>query len=136
MLNKFAELKYSNLCMLPTQITLLFLHKETLRDSSLCFQIAQLLKVMPKEMLNMSAIFNLTLPYTAWNNLYMMSRDVLLPSSLMRAPIDLLTNSMMDIFNIGQEVSIRSRTDILAPALSGIALVMISGLFQVICGGQ
>ena len=76
--------------MLPTQITLLFLHKETLRDSSLCFQIAQLLKVMPKEMLNMSAIFNLTLPYTAWNNLYMMSRDVLLPSSLMRAPIDLL----------------------------------------------
>ena len=84
----------------------------------------------------MSAIFNLTLPYTAWNNLYMMSRDVLLPSSLMRAPIDLLTNSMMDIFNIGQEVSIRSRTDILAPALSGIALVMISGLFQVICGGQ
>ena len=41
----------------------------------------------------------------------------------------------MDIFNIGQEVSIRSRTDILAPALSGIALVMISGLFQVICGG-
>ena len=90
-LSKFVELKYIKLCILFTQITLLVPHKDTQRDSSLCFQIVRLLKVMPKQMIKLSTIFNLGLPYTAKNKLYM-SRDVLLLSSLMRATIDLLTN--------------------------------------------
>ena len=52
-----------------------------------------------------STIVNLALPHTANNN---MSREALLPSSSMRTLIGLLTNSMMDMFNIGQKVSIRS----------------------------
>ena len=46
-------------------------HKETQRDSNVCFQIVQLLKVMPWQMLKLSTIFNLTLPCTARNNLIM-----------------------------------------------------------------
>ena len=65
------------------------------------------------------------MPHTAKNNLYMMSSDGLLPSNLMRAPIDLLTTCMMVKFNIGQKVSIRSWTDIVTPTFSGIALGMI-----------
>ena len=52
---------------------------------------------MPRQMLKLGTIFNLVLPHTANNNLYVMSRDALLSSRLMRAPID----CMMDMFNIG-----------------------------------
>ena len=102
MMNKFAELIYINLYMLLP-------HKETQRDSNFCFQIVQLLKIKAD---------------TAKNNLYMMSTDAFTLSS-MKAPIDLFTSSVMDMFNIAQKVSIRSWTDILAPSFSGIALVMI-----------
>ena len=34
-------------------------HKETQRGSSLCFQIVQLLKVMPRQMLKLIATFNM-----------------------------------------------------------------------------
>ena len=41
----------------------------------------------------------------------------------MRTSINLMTNRMMDRFNIGQKENIR--TDFVAPLLSGIALVVI-----------
>ena len=84
-----------------------------------------MLKDIPGQMLKLSTIFNLALPHTAKSNLHTMSRDALLPSSSTRAPINLLTNSMMDMFNIGQKVSIWSRADIVAPSFSGIVQVMI-----------
>ena len=48
------------------------------------------------------------LSHTAKNNLEIMSRDALLPSSSIRAPIDFLKNSMINMSNIGQKMSIRS----------------------------
>ena len=110
---------------LLTKFTLLLPLKETQRDSNLWFRVVQMLKDIPGHMLKLSTIFNLALPHTAKSNLYTMSRDALLPSSSTRAPINLLTNSMMDMFNIGQKVSIWSRTDIVAPSFSGIVQVMI-----------
>ena len=67
--------------MLLTEITLLLPRKEIRRDSGLCFQIVQLLKVMPRKMLKLSTVLNLASPHAPKKNLYMMSRDTLLPSS-------------------------------------------------------
>ena len=111
--------------MLLTQTILLPPRKGIQRDSSLCFRTAQLLKIILRRMLKLNTIFNLELPHTAKNNLYMTSRDALFPSSLMRRPTDLWTNSMMDIFSIGQIVSTKLLTGIVAPYFSAVALVMI-----------
>ena len=60
--------------MLLNEITLLLPHKET-QDLVLCFQIVQLLLFMPRQILKLGTIFNLALPHTIKNNLYMMTRD-------------------------------------------------------------
>ena len=74
MLITFVVLKYIKICMLLNEITLLLPHKET-QDLVLCFQIVQLLLFMPRQILKLGTIFNLALPHTIKNNLYMMTRD-------------------------------------------------------------